>query len=400
MDNTEEINFLIEENRKLRIKLEEFSLIDFKYKLYKCTYAEFDYNDYSYPDLIKEIEKYVNKICELEAYEKNKEILQEELLKRAEEKIQLLNKIEELEREKITLTSKLLSEDDDKKVDQTINEKNNFESFLPLENQCLIDKKDELILQLKNENKNKEEENKNLLIELSAVKKQNLELQNNAEKIHKEIEDVKKLSDNRFNEIKVLKNTYENNSEEHDIIIKKQKSQNTFEKEYKEIKEKYDQIKSKYNSLQNNDTLKFKLEESQERTLALEDFCKKLEEENKMLKESTGSGKSTEHQKPLHEEDFQNLKSELKQSNIEYNTLFIKQQNCLESFYLIHEELGRLKMHICAVKDAIMGLSSACTANISQKQELETKIQKQSVLIEQYRKIKDKYIELTKDTKS
>lgn len=87
---------LIDENKLLRKKIEEYRLIEFKYKLYIPKTVELDYKDYTYPDLIKVIEKYINKISELECEHANRELFETKIMDQANEIFLLKNQLNDI----------------------------------------------------------------------------------------------------------------------------------------------------------------------------------------------------------------------------------------------------------------------------------------------------------------
>ncbi|ORD94345.1 hypothetical protein ECANGB1_878 [Enterospora canceri] len=93
------IQLLLEENRKLREIIERNELVEFRSKLYTNQLIETDLNDYTYPDLIKLIEKYSNRINELECNEVNEKVYQHKIVEQANDILEMKNRMEEKELE-------------------------------------------------------------------------------------------------------------------------------------------------------------------------------------------------------------------------------------------------------------------------------------------------------------
>lgn len=335
---SDRVNKLLDENRKLRQKLEEYSLLELKYKTYKSEEIEYDYTDYTYPDLIKVMEKYINKINEYETKEYNNAVLQNEIVERAEEKVELLNKIALLELN--------VSKKDSNETEELLKKVNALSTEVKTLKESLLKKTKETI---KNESMLKEK-----------------------------IDEIERLTAT----IKDL-----------EMSSKRMKQDNKIEKEYAEIKEKYEKIKQKYESMESVEKYKYQLSENMKRTNALEKYVKDLEEQNRKLHQNPSP---VSFSPKVSEEEFKKMQMDYKQSNIEYNELFLKHQKYVETVDKVKHEMLVLKNQITSLNSETQGFSEAFQTLLQQKRDVEVKFEKQKVLLEKYRKVKEKYLALTK----
>ncbi|EDQ31348.1 hypothetical protein EBI_26405 [Enterocytozoon bieneusi H348] len=275
---------LLNENKLLRKKIEEYRLIEFKSKLYVPKSIELEYNDYTYPDLIKVIEKYVNKINELECDHINKELFEAKIMDQANEIFSLKNQLN-------AMTYNMeINKDIDKKIK------------LNVQNEC------------------------------------NLSLLND--------KPINMTSSVPFHNVAML---------------------NDIQYHYNQLKEKYDKLKSELDNLNNN---KIKIDQK-----IIEDLQHQVEILNIQLKETTVN---------------------LDKITKNYDHLNTKLHTVLEIIQIHIPTLSHAETSVSKILDNVKNIEHLYHAKKKENNELLLKIAKLNEIIEKYRKIKDKYVELLK----